>query len=429
MKNPPMPRSRGFTLIELLIASTVALVVFSAALGAGISLQKVNGDQQDMMTLQTSLRFSEDIFVRELEKAGAGMARIAIFGFDQVNANNSRARLAITIEDIAAGADAACTSDNCSRITIYSGDVQNSLQVKKIESNQITTVGSTQQVAFWTQANNAVSHFFIVNHRAGAQCLFENVPTGNYAIQNGGRELVVEIATTTATIDGNTQTCQLDTFDDAGRAFIIPMRAALFMTNGFKVNDPLPEPQVNTFLAPDAAQPRFQYIPNQYDRAFIGDKNALRWHTLSREMEALGIRYTIFNNADPTQARWRINAGKDQKERAELVRFDPTGMTNQAAIDAIVNDNDLLPTSDATAATLMAMFKDQPEAFTIPLLRRISQIDVDMLVRRPCREEDPTRCTRVGKDLDQDYAYQVRTVSTRINPHNLALIAINEFIR
>lgn len=429
MKNPPMLRGRGFTLIELLIASTVALVVFSAALGAGISLQKVNVDQQDMMELQTSLRFSEDLLIQELEKAGAGMARVAIFGFDQASAINSRARLAITIEDTTQGADAACTSNNCSKITIYSGDMQNSLQVREIVGNQITAVGSTQQVGFWTRENNAVTHFFIVNHRSGEQCLFENVPDTNYQTQNDGKELVASIFTTAATIDGNPQTCQLDTFNDSGRAFIIPMRAALFMTNGFTVNDPLPERDTNTFIAPNVAQPRLQYIPNQYDAAFINN-NLPQWHTLSRELEALGIRYTIFNNADPTQARWRINANNDQNERSEPLRFDPTAMTSQAAINAVVGDHELLPIADTTATTLMNMFEtDQVEAFTIPLLRRISQIDVDMLVRRPCREADPTLCTDARHDWDRDYAYQVRTVSTRINPQNLALIAINEFIR
>lgn len=410
-------KRRGFTLIELLIASTIALLIFSAAMGAGISLQKLNTDQQDLMEIQTSLRFSENILIQELEKTGTGFARVAINGFNQKDANLNRPRVTLTIED--ANNLAACTSGNCSLMTIYSGDIQNSLQIREAIGTTLSVKGSATTIDHWNPANRQIQAFILVNQKSGQQCLFEDVAADQYELVSGSpNELNVSKLTN---ITGMTA-CDLDDFNNS-RSFIAPLRETLFMTNGFKINDP------PAFIPLEEAQPRLQYIPNSRDATFLNNGN-LEWLPLSREMESLAIRYTIFNNADPTQAdRRRITVNGSLDDRTNIQTFEPTEIKTASDIQNIIDDNNLQPMPDATGIDLMNYFDDAAlEKFTIPLLRRISQIEMDIIVRKKCKDADQRNCTDAIRDLD-DNGYQVRTVTTRINPNNLALIALNEFIR
>ncbi len=411
-------RPSGFTLLELLIASTVALVVFAAALGAGISLQKVNTDQQALMEIQTSLRFSEDILVRELEKAGSGFAQVAIMAFNQAAPNLSRARLALTIADIAEGdGDAACQSRRCSLLTILSGEIEKALQLDEINGNTLTVIGGANVVAQWTQNENFIQSFLLVDARNSAQCLFENVPRGMYEPSAANPN---QLRVGLVNLNHAGFVCALDNFTP-GNAFIIPLRETLFMTDGFQINDAW------AFIEPESFPDRLKYIPNRLDATFTQEGH-LRWLTLSREMESLNILYTIFNDANPMNARRRINDPLTDDDKVGIMTFDPTEITSQSDIDNIINSKNLLPKSDASAEQLMAQFDaNQPERFTIPLLRRISQIQVELQVRKACRDADPSRCTNSAADRDQD-GYQIRTLTTRINPNNLALISLNEFI-
>ena len=131
------------------------------------------------------------------------------------------------------------------------------------------------------------------------------------------------------------------------------------------------------------------------------------------------------------EARWRVHASNTEQEESNAVLYAPTSIRDQGSINKIIQEKQLLPSPDPIDSELIALFKDndQKERFTIPLLRRISQIQVDFLARKECKESDPEkRCTSATKDRD-DEGYQIRNESMRINPNNLALISMNEYIR
>lgn len=419
MKTPVRQKKAvGFTLIELLIASTVALVAFAAALGAGISLQKVNVDRQDLLTSQSSLHMAEEILIRELEKAGAGFSKVAVIAYNQQDTHLNRARLAISIDDVQEN-DPDCQSKQCSLLTILSGEVERSLQLEEIWSDTLTVTGSAVVVDSWRQPDNPVSDFLIVDSRSNVHCLMEDVKPDSIVFNalspNQLKVSLYGLATASPI-------CDLSKFNP-GNAFIMPLRETLFMTDGFRINETW------HFIEPDPEDVRLKYIPNRHDANYSVD-GKLRWLAISHEMESLGIHYTIFNNANPMEARWRVHDTNSEREESGILHYAPTEIRDENAIKHIISDKKLLPVSDPKDKELMDLFKDeQTEKFTIPLLRRISQIQVDFLARKECKESDPQkRCTTATTDRDNE-GYQIRNESMRINPNNLALISMNEYIR
>ena len=414
-------QNAGFTLIELLIASTVALVAFAAALGAGISLQKVNTDRQDLLTTQSSLHMAEEILIRELEKAGAGFSKVAVMAYNQQNTGLHRARLALSITDVEKE-NTDCQSKTCSLLTILSGEVERSLQLEAIAGNELTVTGSSAVIAHWIQEGHHVSAFLLVDPRSNAQCLMEDVKANAFSYLTSTPNLLNVSLTNLTKTTPPAQTCDLSNFGP-GNAFIMPLRETLFMTDGFQINANW------RFIQPGTIEDRLKYIPNRHDVNYSAEGN-LQWLTISREMESLGVHYTIFNNANPMEARWRVHASNTEKEESNAVLYAPTSIRDQGSINKIIQEKQLLPSPDPIDSELIAFFdNNNTEKFVIPLLRRISQIQVDFLARKECKESDPEkRCTSATKDRD-DEGYQIRNESMRINPNNLALISMNEYIR
>jgi type IV pilus assembly protein PilW len=71
-------RASGFTLIEMLIAPTIALILLSAGIMAGVRLQRLTAMQQQTAELQTAGRAVKELLTAAVASAGAGFGTAAI---------------------------------------------------------------------------------------------------------------------------------------------------------------------------------------------------------------------------------------------------------------------------------------------------------------------------------------------------------------
>ena len=184
MKAPA--KIRGFTLLELMIATVIALICLLAAFSSGMSIHKINKDQQDIIVTQTSQRFAKDILVEELRRAGAGFVQIASMAYNQTAIDESRPYIPISIHQIEGNEQFSeqCTAKNkrCSLLTILSGEVPRTLAIRSIASGtaEITLEGSQTNIDYWRGAvsgSTPVSAFLLINKQTGKQCMFEDFST------------------------------------------------------------------------------------------------------------------------------------------------------------------------------------------------------------------------------------------------------------
>ena len=103
------------------------------------------------MLTQTSVRLSQDLLAKELERAGAGFAQMVVDGIHQTNAGKDRPYLPISIRNISTQtfnfedgtpAGTVCLTQNCSLLTIFSGEVQYALQITNIDSSTMNLTAS-----------------------------------------------------------------------------------------------------------------------------------------------------------------------------------------------------------------------------------------------------------------------------------------------
>lgn len=71
-------RASGFTLLEMLIAPTIALILLSAGIMAGVRLQRTTAMQQQTAELQTAGRAVKELLTAAVASAGAGFGTAAI---------------------------------------------------------------------------------------------------------------------------------------------------------------------------------------------------------------------------------------------------------------------------------------------------------------------------------------------------------------
>lgn len=438
-------RRRGFTLIELMVASIISLICLASALSAGAALNKLNIDQQDVMLAQTGIRLAQNLLSKELERAGAGFSQLVVDSFHQSSSGLDRPYLPISIRDIStqsfnfedeSSSGAVCLTQHCSLLTIYSGEVQRSLQITNIDtsSRSLTASGSSANIRYWagnaeTPVQPSVTSFLLVNQQSGAQCLIQSVnPDSQYTSNPTSGTLLIRLD----------RSCDLAPFTDATssahiKTFVIPLRATRFLTNGFRINADW------AYVAPTAANAaRLLYLPNS--------ERSKAWQTVSTEMESLSLKYSAFNIADPTDlARQRIVTDNSQAlDTSGIMLFQQEQLNSEANMAALTNllldpQQDKPGAEDSRDSVLMnktsggnvaALWNTwDTEKYSIPLLRRAAQIEISMLVRKKCNESNLNKCTSATEDLDSVSLYQVRNGTTRINPRNLNLVNLNQYIR
>lgn len=437
-------RSGGFTLIELMIATLISLICLASAMSAGAALNKFNLDQQEVMLTQTSVRLSQDILAKELERAGAGFAQMVVDGIHQTTAGMDRPYLPISIRNISTQtfnfedgnpAGTVCLTQNCSLLTIFSGEVQYALQITNIDSStmNLTASGSSANIRYWagnaeTPVRPSVTSFLLVNQQSGAQCLIQSVnPDSQYTSNPTTGTLLIHL----------NRTCDLTPFTDATssaltKTLIIPLRAARFLTNGFHIN------AAWAYVAPNANNAaRLLYLPNS--------ERSTTWQTISDEMETLSLSYSAFNIANPTDlARQRIVADNAKPlDTAGIMLFKQEDFTTADSLSALTDhlldsDQDLPTSIESKDYAMMNKTSGSgvetlwntwaTEKYAVPLLHRAAQIEVSLLVRKKCNESNPGKCTSAAEDLDSSL-YQVRNGTARVNPKNLNLVNLNQYIR
>lgn len=455
MKAPA--KIRGFTLLELMIATVIALICLLAAFSSGMSIHKINKDQQDIIVTQTSQRFAKDILVEELRRAGAGFVQIASMAYNQTAIDESRPYIPISIHQIDGNEQFSeqCTAKNkrCSLLTILSGEVPRTLAIRSIASGtaEITLEGSQTNIDYWRGAvsgSTPVSAFLLINKQTGKQCMFEDFRGEGYDYTPGSTNGAI---TTSSSLRlelslGTSHPCNLDDFDSAS-SVMMPLRAARFLTNGFWINGNANEAAAVVTVAddensaagwefissdeyPNTYEPRLRYLPDSYKTQV--------WQNLSTEAEFLQIKYTAFNNANP-----EANVRELIRQNSSIMAFNPILMNSVTAVESFqtfLEEEAVLPNAtgspekdlmDMSAGT-SAMPGWDSEKFNIPLLRRLSQIEVTLLMRKACKDADPTNCTSGSSDDDDhdaDYLYQVRNIATRVNPQNLHILLLNYYLR
>lgn len=448
----------GFTLIELMVATVIALICLSAAISSGMSIHKINKDQQDIIVTQTSQRFAKDILTEELRRAGAGFVQIASMAYNQTNVNESRPYIPISIRHLEGGdpffGQCTATNQNCSLLTILSGEVQRALAIRSINvgTAEITLEGSQANIDYWRGAavgGTPVTAFLIVNQQTGKQCMFEAFNPGNYDYATGSTnesDPTNPISTSSSLTFklglGTAHPCNLNDFDTSN-SVMMPLRAARFLTNGFLINGNVTDDTASIVHEEEKAVEGWQFIsptiyPNAYEPRlkYLPDSNkAQDWQNLSTEAEFLQIKYTVFNNANPEAAV------RDLIRTNTAVRtYNPILMVGEDQVKAFETDlkeEAVLPLATGSPEKeLMDMPADSQsswslEKFNIPLLRRLSQIEVTLLMRKACKDADPTNCTSGSgdNDHDADYLYQVRNIATRVNPQNLHILLLNYYLR